>query len=75
MYDSVPVDDMDFEDIEWQKWLQGLDRVNLGKPYDNCYHLLGCIAKEGMLKCLSAVHFSIFFLQKSMLIIKLLRCT
>ena len=28
MYDSIPVDDMDFEDIEWQKWLQGL--VNSG---------------------------------------------
>ena len=28
MYDSVPVDDLDFEDIEWQKWLQGL--VNSG---------------------------------------------
>ncbi|XP_068694172.1 uncharacterized protein [Montipora foliosa] len=24
MYDTIPVDDMDFEDIEWQRWLQGL---------------------------------------------------
>lgn len=24
MYDAIPEDDMDFEDIEWQRWLQGL---------------------------------------------------
>ena len=35
MYDSIPVDDMDFEDIEWQKWLQGL--VNTG-----IYHVHAC---------------------------------
>ena len=24
MYDTIREDDLDFEDIEWQKWLQGL---------------------------------------------------
>lgn len=24
MYDTIRADDLDFEDIEWQKWLQGL---------------------------------------------------
>ena len=28
MYDAIPEDDLDFEDIEWQKWLQGL--INSG---------------------------------------------
>jgi len=28
MYDTIQEDDMDFEDIEWQKWLQGL--INSG---------------------------------------------
>ena len=28
MYDTIPEDDLDFEDIEWQKWLQGL--INSG---------------------------------------------
>lgn len=28
MYDTVQEDDLDFEDIEWQKWLQGL--INSG---------------------------------------------
>jgi len=28
MYDTIWEDDLDFEDIEWQKWLQGL--INSG---------------------------------------------
>ena len=28
MYDTIQEDDLDFEDIEWQKWLQGL--INSG---------------------------------------------
>lgn len=28
MYDTIKEDDLDFEDIEWQKWLQGL--INSG---------------------------------------------
>lgn len=28
MYDTIREDDLDFEDIEWQKWLQGL--INSG---------------------------------------------
>ena len=41
MYDSIPVDDMDFEDIEWQKWLQGLVssgiyHVHIGESLMTC---------------------------------------
>ena len=32
MYDTIPEDDLDFEDIEWQKWLQGL--INSGTQQD-----------------------------------------
>lgn len=28
MYDTIQEDDLDFEDMEWQKWLQGL--INSG---------------------------------------------
>lgn len=32
MYDTIREDDLDFEDIEWQKWLQGL--INSGTLQD-----------------------------------------
>lgn len=32
MYDTIKEDDLDFEDIEWQKWLQGL--INSGTLQD-----------------------------------------
>lgn len=47
MYDTIREDDLDFEDIEWQKWLQGL--INSGTLQDKLLQpslMVGGVLKE-----------------------------